>query len=86
MPWKRPSTVRQRNGCATKCRDGGSARQKTSAASTPIAPTTATPMRQPKKSASTPVINRPPMPPTALPLMYRPMPRPIDSTCISSPR
>ena len=78
--------MRQRNGCATKCRDGGSACQKISAAAMPITPTTPTPKRQPKKSASTPVINRPPMPPTALPLIYSPMPRPIDSTCISSLR
>ena len=86
MPLKRPATVRQRNGCGVKCRDAGSIRQNTSAATRPITATTATPTRQPKKSASTPVISRPPMPPTALPLMYRPMPRPIDSTCISSLR
>src|SRR5699024_10559214 len=42
------------------------------------------PPRQASQSALMPASRRPDMPPMALPLIYRPMPRPIDCGCIFS--
>ncbi len=83
---KPSSTVAGRSGVGRKCREGGTLRQKTNAATSASPPSVPNAARQETKSTITPTTKRPSIPPIALPAMYSPIAKPSTRGAISSLR